>query len=221
MSDILQEVDEALKQDKILEIWKSYGNYIIAAIVMVVLMTAAKSGYEYHHKTTSEAATTALTAILEGDEENRTAELQKFIQDTKGGATIVAQLELAGSYLNDNNSAEALKTFADIAMNSKAKPYFKDFAKLMMVQIKMDDLTDENMSEVKVYLDTLINDEKSLWRHHALLNRAALHASQQDYKAAVEDAAKVKTAPNVPQSLIQRAVSLEQLYTIKLAKSDS
>ena len=52
MSDILQEVDEALKQDKMAKLWQDYGRYIIAALVLVVLMTAAKSAYEHYHRTT-------------------------------------------------------------------------------------------------------------------------------------------------------------------------
>lgn len=221
MSDILQEVDEALKQDKILKLWQDYGNYIIAAVVMVVLMTAAKSGYEYHHKTTSEAATTQLLSILDGEEESKAAALTDFINNAKGGSSIIAQLQLAGEHLNNDNGEDALKVFADIAMNDKATPYFKDFAKLMMVQIKMDTLSDENIKEIQAYLSAIIDDEKSVWRYHALLNRAALSAAGQEYKPAIDDLQKIIDSRVSPPTLAQRARALSQLYTIKMTKSDS
>lgn len=221
MSDILQEVDEALKQDKMVKLWQNYGRYIIAALVLVVLMTAAKSGYEYHHRSTSERATTALISILNNDNAYKQAALSDFIKTSKGGSLIVAQLELAGAQLDDGEKDAALATFNALAENSKAPAYFQDFAKLMSIQLKMDTMNDEQVTAITVQLNALIDDEKSLWRYHALLNRAAISAAQADYKAAIADATRVKTAPNMPQTLINRAVALEQLYTIKLSESES
>ena len=221
MCDILQEVDEALKQDKMAKLWQDYGRYIIAALVLVVLMTAAKSAYEHYHRTTSERATTALLSILNDEDADKQAALSEFIKTSKGGSQIVAQLELAGAQLDDGEKDSALATFNGLAENSKAPAYFQDFAKLMSIQLKMDAMNDDQITAITVQLNALIDNEKSLWRYHALLNRAAINAAQADYKAAIADAARVKTAPNMPQTLINRAVALEQLYTIKLSESES
>jgi|TARA_R110002126_G_scaffold13118_4_gene57022 hypothetical protein len=221
MSDILQEVDEALKQDKIIKLWQNYGRYLIAALVLVIVMTAAKSAYEYQHRTSSERATTALLSILNNDGVDKQAALSEYIKTSKGGSVIVAQLELAGAQLKQGDSESAFSTFNALADNGKAPAYFQDFAKLMSIQIKMDTMSDEQIVAINADLETIINDEKSLWRYHAMLNRAAIKASQADYKAAIADAGRVKTAPNMPQTLINRAIALEQLYTIKLSESDS
>jgi hypothetical protein len=221
MSDILQEVDEALKQDKIMKLWHSYGRYLIASLILVIVMTAAKSAYEYQHRTSSERATTALLSILNDEDADKQAALNEYIKTSKGGSVIVAQLELAGAQLKQGDNESAIATFDALAENSKAPSYFQDFATLMSIQIKMDQMNPEQSDAVNAALDTLIEDDKSLWRYHAMLNRAAMKASQKDYKAAIEDAGHVKTAPNMPQTLINRAIALEQLYTIKLSESDS
>jgi hypothetical protein len=47
MSDILQEVDDALKQDKMLKIWHSYGRFIIAFLILIIAIKAAKSAADH------------------------------------------------------------------------------------------------------------------------------------------------------------------------------
>jgi hypothetical protein len=221
MSDILQEVDDALKQDKMLKIWHSYGRFIIAFLILIIAMTAAKSAADHYHRTTSERATTALLEILNSSEENKSVALKTFIDTQKNGSTVIASLQLAGQYLNNDDKDAALATFDALSTNTKATDYFQDFAKLMAIQIKMDSLTDDTRAVLKTDLDSFINKDSSVWRYHAMLNRAALLASVQDYAAALEDAAAVKSAPNMPDTLVKRAIALEQLYTIRMAKSDS
>jgi hypothetical protein len=47
MSDIFQEVDEIMKQERMEKFWKQNGAWIIAFIVLTILGTAAISGYQY------------------------------------------------------------------------------------------------------------------------------------------------------------------------------
>tara|TARA_R110002124_G_scaffold129483_1_gene290948 strand:+ start:245688 stop:246356 length:669 start_codon:yes stop_codon:yes gene_type:complete len=221
MSDILQEVDDALKQDRMLKIWHRYGRFIIAFLILIIAMTAAKSAADHYHRTTSERATTALLTILNSADDNKSTALAAFIETQKSGSTVIASLQLAGQYLSNGDKDAALATFDALSTNSKATNYFQDFSKLMAIQIKMDALTEETRPQIKADLDELINDDGSVWRYHAMLNRAALLASVQDYAGALLDAAAVKSAPNMPETLIKRAIALEQLYTIRLGQSDS
>ncbi len=220
MSDILQEVDEALKQERLLKFWKDYGNYIITAVILIILMTAAKSGYEYYHRVTSERATTELLSILETSE-NKAADLQKFVEHTKGNSAVIAQLLIAGDALEQDDTAAARAAFDVLAQDKSAPAYYQDFGKLMVIQIDMDSLSEENTADILAALTSLIDDEKSVWRNHARLNRAAIYAMQHKYQDAIADASAIRAAANVPPSLAQRASSLEQLYTIRLEETES
>ena len=78
-----------------------------------------------------------------------------------------------------------------------------------------------NTADILADLTSLIDDEKSVWRNHARLNRAAIYAMQHKYQDAIADASAIRAAANVPPSLAQRASSLEQLYTIRLEETES
>ena len=41
MSDIFQEIDEDLRQDKVARLWKAYGKYLVALAVFIILVIAA------------------------------------------------------------------------------------------------------------------------------------------------------------------------------------
>ena len=41
VSDIFQEIDEDLRQDKVARLWKAYGKYIVALAVLIILAIAS------------------------------------------------------------------------------------------------------------------------------------------------------------------------------------
>ena len=47
MSDIFQEVDEEVRRERLEQLWKRYGNYIIAAAILLLACIGAWRGYVY------------------------------------------------------------------------------------------------------------------------------------------------------------------------------
>ena len=47
MSDIFQEVDEEVRRERLMQLWKRYGNFVIAAAVIVVLGVGGWRGYQW------------------------------------------------------------------------------------------------------------------------------------------------------------------------------
>ena len=45
MSDMIRDVDESLKQDRLHALWKEYGPTLITAAILLVLVTAIMAGY--------------------------------------------------------------------------------------------------------------------------------------------------------------------------------
>ena len=41
MSDIFQEIDEELRQDKAARLWKAYGKYLVALAIFIILAIAS------------------------------------------------------------------------------------------------------------------------------------------------------------------------------------
>ena len=50
MADLFVEVDEALKQERLENIWKKYGGLFISVLIAIILGTAANAGYKYWKK---------------------------------------------------------------------------------------------------------------------------------------------------------------------------
>ena len=47
MSDIFQEVDEEVRRERLMQLWKRYGNFVIAAAIVLVLGVGGWRGYQW------------------------------------------------------------------------------------------------------------------------------------------------------------------------------
>ena len=65
MTDIFEEVDDALRQEKLQKIWDEYKNTIIASIVILIASTGLTSGYKTwnHSRNANETAKQRKTII--------------------------------------------------------------------------------------------------------------------------------------------------------------
>ena len=52
MSDIFQEIDEELRQDKAARLWKAYGKYIVALAIFIILAIASYRFIEHKNEKT-------------------------------------------------------------------------------------------------------------------------------------------------------------------------
>ena len=52
MSDIFQEIDEDLRQDKAARLWKAYGKYLVALAIFIILAIASYRFIEHKMKKT-------------------------------------------------------------------------------------------------------------------------------------------------------------------------
>src|SRR2546423_4515126 len=48
VSDIFREIDEELRRDNLLKLWKQYGRYVIAAVVLVLIAAGAVVAWRDH-----------------------------------------------------------------------------------------------------------------------------------------------------------------------------
>ena len=88
---LLREIDEELQQEKYSELWKVYGNYIIAVILVIVLGVGGYQGWRSydlsarHEQSVRFAA--AMNAIAEKPEDARKT-FAKIAEGAKGGCPV-------------------------------------------------------------------------------------------------------------------------------------
>lgn len=211
MTDFFREVDEELRNDRMRNIWKNYGKYIIAAIIFIVVATGAYRFYIYWVDQQSAASgdqyLQALELAREGDEAGAQAILSKLEKDGYSGYPILARFKAAGIVLASGDKAQAIKAFDELAADSSIPADLRDFARLQAGAASVDL---ESYDAVKKRVDTLLGDANP-WRH---LAREALALSA--WKAGnLDESAKwvqeLKNTVEIPQGLRQRVLLLEDL----------
>ena len=112
MSDIFQEVDEEVRRERLEKLWKQYGNYIIAALVVVLVGIGAWRGYVYWEERKAMEAGAAYeaagTLADAGKRQEAEAAFAKLATDgTAGYRTLARFREAAQLGLSDAKAAVA------------------------------------------------------------------------------------------------------------------
>lgn len=112
MSDIFQEVDEEVRRERLEQLWKRYGNHIIAAALVVLAAIGAWRGYIYWEErkaAESGAAYEAASALAEeGKHAEAEAAFAKLATDGTNGYRGLARFrEAAQLGLSDPKAAVA------------------------------------------------------------------------------------------------------------------
>lgn len=206
MSDIFKEVDEAMQQEKLLNLWNKYKSTIIGAIVLL-LVTA--SGTTFYKNWDFRRDTNETARLIEALDQNNTAEiLANLKDDTRGGHAAIASFTAAGLALENGEAEKASTLYLDISKDGSAPKDLRDLARLLYVKN-----TDDADYDV---LKPVISNKKSPWRWHAMIEAAVANAKAEEYDAALKMLSVFKEdGQNIPFALQQRAEALSHVYALK------
>ena len=119
MSDIFREVEEEVRRERFEQIWKQYGDYIIAGVALIVIAIA---GYElwqrYEENRRLKASETFIAAQQLAETGNLNQASQAFAvvaKDAPDGYVKMARLSQAGVLQVSGQRSEALMIFKSIA----------------------------------------------------------------------------------------------------------
>ena len=112
MSDIFQEVDEEVRRERLEKLWKQYGHYIVAALILVLACVGAWRGYVYWEERKAAeagAAYEAASTLADGGKHTEAqAAFAKLASDgTAGYRTLARFREAAQLGLSDAKAAVA------------------------------------------------------------------------------------------------------------------
>lgn len=138
---IFREVDEELRSERMKNIWRRYGRYIIGAAVAVVAMVGANEGWQYW--TTSNAARssdqlyTALQLAENGDVAGAQEALNVSIAEGTGDYPILARLKQAALLAEDGKPDEAVAAYDAIAASGD-EPRLRELALILAAYVLVD-----------------------------------------------------------------------------------
>src|SRR4029453_11996006 len=122
MSDIFQEVEEDVRRGRYEQLWKKYGNYVIAAAAVLVMAVGgyqAWTAYDNNQRQLVsekfEAAQSVAAAGKAADAEAQFAELSK---SGYGGYATLSKFNLVGVYLAQNKRDAAIALLHELTESS-------------------------------------------------------------------------------------------------------
>lgn len=213
MSDnLLLEVDEAMRWERLEKLWKNHGNHILAAILFIILATAAYSGYNAWNDHVKINNTEQLMSLLQDSAfpDNITPETLKLHGPLRG--TILIQG--AAAYLKQNKAKESLALLEQASADRSGPADIRDLATLMRARLLANQkAADADLKNLQRDLEAVTDNNNSPWRAYAALEAASLAANiDHDYPKARGFLATVIDDKDAIPSLRAKAQAMSQLY---------
>lgn len=143
--EFIREVDDQLRRDQALTIWKNYGRWIIAAVIGGLALFAGYLWWDNDQKTKAGVEAEELTAILDGLGAGQTDALRPKIDALAGskneGVSAAARITRADLLLSKNDLKGAAREFAAIAADTSLDQPYRDMALVRQTAVEFDTMT--------------------------------------------------------------------------------
>lgn len=216
MSDLLHDVDEMMRAERLRTLWNDYGNYAIGAVLALVLGVAANQGYQAWQLSQAERTGNALYTALQSADP--AAALENMGAKSHGNAGAMAQILLAQKWIEQKKSAQAASLLLAVRNNAGLHRDLRSLGTLLWARAVSADPA-VKFDDIKNALTPLMTDEGLPFAWAARLDLAAATAAQHDYKGAIDLLAPMLHNMALPEPQAERARSLNDLYTYKYQSS--
>ena len=202
MSDILRQVDEDLRKDKLLSIWRSYRFYIIGFILFILISLASYQYYLSSEQSKNEAVVEKYVNAL--NEKNINSSINKLIDLDKSGNSYVkglAKLKRAELYFINKEKDLALELLESISNDKSLDKILRDLAlyKYLMVQLDVLD------KDLYIQIIDLKDLEESGFKYHFKELKALKLLIEGDRNNSLQIFESIISAEDSPIDIIIRA----------------
>ncbi|MDR6788600.1 hypothetical protein J2Y58_001960 [Sphingomonas sp. BE138] len=204
----LREVDDELRRDQALHVWRRYGKALIAALVIALAAFAAFLFWQHRQEQAAgregEQLQSAYDALAANDAASAAAPLATLAQSKRDGYRVMAIFTQADVLLQKNDLKGAAARFASVAQDASAAQPFRDLALIRQTSAEFDTLKPEVIVERMRPLAVVGNP----WLGSAGELMAAAYLQQGRRDLASQVFARIAADAQVPRSLRQRAVQM-------------
>jgi hypothetical protein len=205
MSDMMNEIEDDLRHQKLVAFWKENGPWIIGGAIMAVVMTGFMVFWQNHTAEKNTAATQELFKVVVTDDAQK---ISAYAETAGKNHAAVARFAAAARFLENGDKAKAEETYAEIRDMSGIDSTWKDLASLLSIRNKFE--TAES-KELHKELSGLTG-KKGVFRFSALEMEALLYARDGDNEKAAALLADIAASANAPADVRTRALTLRELY---------
>ncbi len=208
---LIREIDEDIRKEKYAKLWKSYGNYVIAAAVALVVGVAGFQGwysYDLEKRETEGEQMAGAMALSEGEPSAALTELRSLAESAGGGYALLARFQEAALVAGEGDEEAAIAIYRKLGTEA-GDPMYRDLAVVLGAQHQ---LASAGSSVDRVELErTLqpITAEDNPWRYSAREIIGILALQVGDNAKAAEIFSALATDFRAPQGLRSRAAELQ------------
>lgn len=207
MSDMLLEVDEALRAQQIKALWDRYGQWVIGLAVLAVIGSGVAAAWHGHMNKKLEQDTTSLVAALQDGTDSKAVAAKLDALKAATPLNGIVALYKAQTLEKSGDLKAARAAYQSVASHMRQPRVVKELAVLQDVRLGI--LSKDNPDNLLPKLDTLTGD-KAPFRASALELKGLLLQQQGKTAEADKIFEALSVDMNVPGSLRLRAKALIQ-----------
>ena len=204
--EFIREVDEDLKEEKRLKLWKKILPYVASISLGIILSTSGYVFWEnYSNKTKQQLGDDFTAAVELSNQEDIDAALlalDRIVDKGSDGYVTMAKIKKASILIAKGDRNEGLNIYLDLEKNAVDQS-FRDIATILFVMNSIDFEPPEQLLDK---LDPL--KDSMIWKSSALELTAFVYLKNDQKKEALETFEEIKMLPNKPSSLGLRAQNM-------------
>ena len=209
---LIREVNEELREEQMMKLWRSYGSYVVGVAVVIVAIVAGYQGwksYDISTRTDEGNRFYNVTQLAQsGDAAGAIAAAAELADDASSGYGILARFQQAALLAKQGDAAGAAQLYQDIARENVGNVAFSGLANILGIMTEIN-AGGYDAKALEFRLSSIAEDGHP-YRHSAreLLGVIALESGD----TAKANAAFTELAGDLtaPQGIRDRAKSLIQ-----------
>lgn len=208
---LLQEVDEAVRKDRLDTIMQRYGRWIIGGVIAALLAFGGYLYWSHRQDIARGEQAEELVAAFEKLNANQpraaTADLDKLVAEGDPAYRAVALMQQANIKARTGDLKAAAALMAKVAADTKLDPALRDLALIRQTAFEYDTLKPEMViARMKPMVDA--KDPASSWFASAAELSATAHYQLGQYDQAGALYGRIAKTPDVAKSLESRSVQM-------------
>lgn len=211
--EFLVEVENDIRKEKMLQLWKQYGKQVVAGVVGIIILISGYNFWSYYEQNKRTQMAEKLIAAQDFIGQGETEKAQTILSSmATGSPTIYQQLALfqkAG--LLSQKPEEMREIYQQLAANTKIDPLWRDLATLLNVMVSIDQ-PNAKIDDLLMQLSALTTNQNP-WRYLAKEIKGVLLHRKGDNTQAAELFAQLVQDNQTPSGISMRARLMVQIVS--------
>lgn len=208
--NLLREIQEDLRREKLETLWKRYGSWLIAAAIAIVVAVGAFQAWrawETSRRKDRGAEFIAAETLAQSDPAAATTAFATLAAKGSDGYALLAGFREAALLADQGHRDQAAVAYDRIAAGG-GEPLYRDLATLRAVALRLNDgASGDELETLAVRLSPLSEDSNP-WRYSAREMAAAIALQRGDVTGAREQLTKLQGDIETPQAIRARAAEV-------------